>query len=281
MSSQSPPLPQRRTGAILEAMNTRSERGLEAGRSEALDTRGGASPPERARLLRRYARMLRRSRYVELLRARWMLSAGLGALGIGVFLKLTAELAEGELDAFDRAVLTTVVALRTPFMNGPAVDLTALGSVTVLTLIVLVALACFAVLRDLSSSAQLLLAAVGGALGSTWLKQVLERERPPELSRLVHVASFSYPSGHSLASSAIYLTLALLLVRRVHSTARRAMLIAFAVLLAVTVGATRAYLGVHYPGDIGAGLSLGFGWALLIGAAFSYARAKTRAQPPG
>lgn len=215
-----------------------------------------------------------RRSYRELLRARWTLLAALGLAGIGVFAKLTRELTEGELDGFDRALLTQVISLRTPRMNGIAVDLTALGSVTVLTLIVTVAACLFALGRHWGSVSQLLLSVLGGAIFSTALKQVLERERPPEVGRLVHVASFSYPSGHSLASATIYLTLAILAARRMPQPITRKLIIVFAVVLATTIGMSRAYIGVHYPSDIAAGLSLGAGWSLLVSAAFSYLRSK-------
>jgi len=217
-----------------------------------------------------------RRRYLELLRARWTLLAALGAAAIGFFLKLTSELTEGELDAFDNALLKEVIALRTPRMNGIAVDLTALGSVTVLTLIVTIAACLFALGRHWGSVSQLLLTVLGGAIFSTALKRVLERERPPELGRLVHVASFSYPSGHSLASASIYLALAILAARRMPNPTARKLIVVFAILLATTVGMSRAYIGVHYPSDIAAGLSLGAGWALLVSAVFSYLRGKNK-----
>lgn len=237
-------------------------------------------PARRLAVLRRYARMLNAARYAELLRARWMLLAALGTIGVGVFLKLTSELSEGELDGFDQAVLKIVVSLRVPALNGPAVDLTALGSVTVLTLIVTSVVLFLWFERDLAGIAQLLLASLGGALGSTLLKSVMERARPPEISRLVHVSSSSYPSGHSLASASIYLTIALVLSRRLPAMSQRVLLFTLLTLLALTIGSTRAYLGVHYPSDIAAGFSLGAGWALLVSAAFSYARAAKRPRLP-
>src|ERR1700741_1383239 len=85
--------------------------------------------------------------YLELLRARWLLLAALGTLGIGTFLKLTSELTEGELDDLDRTLLSQVISLRKPSMNGTAVDVTALGSVTVLSLIVALAVSLFALAR--------------------------------------------------------------------------------------------------------------------------------------
>jgi len=220
------------------------------------------------------ARWISRRSYLELFRARWLLFASLSAAAIAAFVKLTSEVTEGELDAFDRNFLAAVLALRTPKLNGIAVDITALGSPTVLTIIVLVAAGFFAYFRQWGSVAQLVLTGVGGGFISSGLKAVLERERPDEVGRLVHVASFSYPSGHSLASATVYLTLAILVARQLPEVRARVATILVAIFVAAIVGISRAYLGVHYPSDITAGLLLGFGWASLVGAAFSYARSK-------
>lgn len=214
----------------------------------------------------------RRRSYRELLRARWTLLAALGTVAIGAFLKLTSELTEGELDALDRELLARVISMRTPALNGIAVDLTALGSVTVVTLVVCIAVVFFALSRHWGSVAQLVIAAVGGAMLSTMLKQVLERQRPPEIGRLVHVASFSYPSGHSLQSAAVYLTLAILVARRHSQPLAHKLVFVLALMLAGAIGSSRAYLGVHYPSDITAGFLLGAGWALLVSAVFSFLR---------
>lgn len=213
-------------------------------------------------------------RRAELLRARWTLLLAASITAIGAFLKLTTELSEGELDALDRSLLQRVVALRVPGLNGPAVDLTALGSVTVLTIVCVLSLGLFALLQDRRGFWQLALAAGGGALCSSWLKQLLERARPDQALRLVEVASYSYPSGHSLASASVYLTLALSVARRLPTRRARAWLILFALCLMSAVGASRAYLGVHYPSDILAGLLLGSGYSLLVSALFSYLSAR-------
>jgi undecaprenyl-diphosphatase len=235
------------------------------------------TPAPRPRARWRYAGAIAsRLRRAELLRARWTLLAALGAFAIGGFVKLTTELNDGELEAFDRSVLSAVIEMRVARWNGSAVDLTALGSVTVLTLIVIIAGIMFLLVRDRQSLAQLLVAALGGSIGSTLLKRVLERQRPDELTRLVEVSSFSYPSGHSLASASIYLTLAILVSRRMKTTAASAVVLVIAIALAAAIGFSRAYLGVHYPSDIAAGFLLGAGWALLVSSMFSFLRASAR-----
>lgn len=215
-----------------------------------------------------------RSRYKELLRARWTLMAALATAALGAFVKITTELEEGQLDALDRGLLARIIAMRVPSLNGSAVDITALGSATVLTLVVIIASVLFALARDARSALQLILTGLGAGVIGDALKHVLERQRPAEITRLVHVSSFSYPSGHSLASASIYLTLAILIARHLPSQTARVVCFVMASLLALAIGLSRAYLGVHYPSDILAGLLLGAGWALLVSAVSAYIHAR-------
>jgi undecaprenyl-diphosphatase len=228
-----------------------------------------SSGPSAARRTRLYwARAaLRRA---QLLYARWTFLLACAVLAIGGFIKLTAELASGELDAFDRMALQQIVKMRVPGLNGPAVDLTALGSVGVLTLLCVLTVTLLLMHRDRIAALQLIIAASGGGVISTLLKRVLERARPAEVEKLVAVSSFSYPSGHSLASASVYLTLAIVIARRLDQKSARVFVFSSALLLMTGIGLSRAYLGVHFPSDIAAGLLLGSGWSLLVSSLFSY-----------
>jgi undecaprenyl-diphosphatase len=213
-------------------------------------------------------------RRAQLLSARWTLLLACAVLAIGGFIKLTSDVTAGELDAFDRVVLQRIVEMRVPGLNGPAVDVTALGSVSVLTFLCVLTAVLLLMHRDRLAAWQLTIAAIGGGLISTMLKRVLERARPAEVEKLVEVSSFSYPSGHSLAAASVYLTLAIVCARRLQHRAARVFVFGSALLLMLCIGFSRAYLGVHFPSDIAAGLMLGSGWSLLVSALFSYVRAQ-------
>jgi undecaprenyl-diphosphatase len=62
--------------------------------------------------------------------------------------------------------------------------------------------------------------------------------------------------------------------RHLSAPAARIFVFCAAVLLIIGIGVSRAYLGVHYPSDIAAGLLLGSGWSLMISSLFSYVRAQ-------
>ena len=118
---------------------------------------------------------------------------------------------------------------------------------------------------DSSALMAILLAAVlGETLLANGLKALFDRPRPDIVPHLVHATGNSFPSGHATSAAAVYLTLAALIASGVKSRAARAYVFSFAIVVALIVGASRVYLGVHYPSDVLAGLSLGAAWAAII-----------------
>lgn len=92
------------------------------------------------------------------------------------------------------------------------------------------------------------------------LKNSLKRRRPAQFNpdfRSIIVASdkFSFPSGHS--SAAFLLVTCLCIVYGVSGAAMLPW--------AAAVGLSRILLGVHFPGDIAAGASMGTAAALMAG----------------
>lgn len=94
------------------------------------------------------------------------------------------------------------------------------------------------------------------------LKRLVARPRPELWPRLVDETSFSFPSGHALATATLYPLLAWDLTRTRSHTARVAAL-SVAVALSLFVGVGRLYLGVHWPTDVLGGFALGAVQAVL------------------
>ncbi|QOL80134.1 phosphatase PAP2 family protein [Pseudooceanicola spongiae] len=185
------------------------------------------------------------------------------------FVALAAEMLEGDLHSFDKAVL---LALRVPGdlsdpIGGPQVevamrDLTALGGVTVLTLITLCVLVFLVLRRQRASALFMGVAILGGQALSHLAKLGFSRPRPDLVPHGVEVATTSFPSGHSMMAAVTYLTLAVMLARSERHLSIRAFYISVAAILAMLVGVSRVYLGVHWPSDVLAGWTLGAAWAL-------------------
>jgi undecaprenyl-diphosphatase len=103
----------------------------------------------------------------------------------------------------------------------------------------------------------------GGTLLSSGLKGLFDRPRPDLVPHGVEVYTMSFPSGHATLSAVTYLTLGALLARVQPRRRVKAYLLSVAVLLAVLIGASRVYLGVHWPTDVLAGWCVGAAWAML------------------
>jgi membrane-associated phospholipid phosphatase len=192
----------------------------------------------------------------------------LGALGVaavGVILLLGLGFAAGRWPfGFDAALVTGLRAWGGPgWLRHAARDLTALGGGPVLTLAVVLAAGLLLVRRLPLTAGAVVLAAVSGNLVVDAIKGHVARARPALVPHLVEVSNYSFPSGHAANSAIVWLTLATLGSQVTPAPAARTYLLGAAALLVGLIGASRVYLGVHWPSDVLAGWSLGVLWALL------------------
>jgi len=146
----------------------------------------------------------------------------------------------------------------------------------------LLASAGFLLLLRKKVMALAVLASGGGAMVlERALKDHFLRPRPLIVPRLVPAWNPSFPSGHALLSSAIYLSIAVLVVRLVPYRRVRLYVLALAAVLVGLIGFSRVLLGVHYPTDVVAGWIVGGLWALLCGIGARALQRVGAAEPAG
>jgi len=130
-----------------------------------------------------------------------------------------------------------------------------------LTFITIVVVGFLSLQRKKHAAGLLIVAVGGGLMLSMILKWAIARPRPLIVPHGAYIYSSSFPSGHSMLSAVVYLTLGTLLARITPQIILRVYLIAIAILLTAGVGFSRVYLGVHWPSDVLAGWSAGLAWA--------------------
>ncbi len=192
-------------------------------------------------------------------------------LGAWGFSEIADGVQDGDSQTFDERIMR---ALRTGDdyrdMWGPvwleqsAMDITALGGVTVLTMLTIAAAVYLVLTRRFLWSAHMAAAMIGGTVATSVLKNWFARPRPDVVPHLTTVHTMSFPSGHAAMSAAAYLTLGVLLAQSTKHRGLRIFFMSLALLLTLAVGCSRILLGVHYPTDVLAGWCLGLGWAALV-----------------
>ncbi|API56587.1 acid phosphatase (plasmid) [Rhizobium leguminosarum] len=189
--------------------------------------------------------------------------------GLFVLQRLTSEVLEGETFRFDEVILLALrraddlaVPIGPGWLTHAVDDITALGGITVLSL--LTALITIYLLFDRRWPIAIFVfsSVLTGWLASATLKILVARPRPDIVPHLVEVSDLSFPSGHAMVSAVTYLTLGALVARTQRYPSTRIFVMGAGVFLAVIVGLSRIYLGVHYPTDVLAGWCAGALWAL-------------------
>lgn len=198
-------------------------------------------------------------------RALWIALALAGLAGVTLLALAVMRDAPFE---WDRAIM---LALRVPgdlahpigpgWLHAALVDITALGSGTVLTITVFAAAGLLLAARLRLTALLVLLATASGSALAAQAKHWVGRPRPELVDHLVQVTGLSFPSGHATNSAIVYLTLAGLVAQVERGRAVRNVTFALAILLVGAIGASRVYLGVHWPSDVVAGWCAGTGWA--------------------
>lgn len=210
------------------------------------------------------------------------------AVLLGAFALVARAVQDGAIVAFDERVVRAVRDPNVPErLAGPDVlteiarDLTALGGVAFIVLIVTAIGVFLLLIGKRNALVAILVATSGGWLLSTTLKGAFHRPRPSLVPHLSIVHHSSFPSGHSMIAAVVYLTLASMLVPLVEARAVKVYVVVVALLLVAVVGVSRVLLGVHYPSDVAAGWLVGAAWALVCGAVMRALQRSAVVEEPG
>ena len=190
------------------------------------------------------------------------LAAAIGALIF--FSWLTDEVLEGDSRHFDEVTRAAVHQLASPVMTKVMRGFSFIGSTLVLAAGTIVVVILFAK-RKWGREAKLFTATmIGAALLNITLKLTFKRARPTPFFDLTPPETYSFPSGHSLASACFFGALAAILTAKIKTKRTRVILWILCASMFFLIGFSRIYLGVHHTTDVIAGFAAALIWILVV-----------------
>jgi membrane-associated phospholipid phosphatase len=198
---------------------------------------------------------------VRVLRRHWPVLSLLFAcvlLPLWGFAEIAEDVHESERFLFDDPTLLWMHAHSSPGLDRFFLFMSAVGYASGVVLIDIALVAWLAWRRRWHDGLFFGLAVGGSALLSLAVKPLFGRARPDLWLSIAPEDTYSFPSGHAMGS----MTLGLAVIVLCWRTRWRWLALAGVAPLVFLVGASRVYLGVHYPSDVLGGWLAGTAWVL-------------------
>jgi undecaprenyl-diphosphatase len=185
-----------------------------------------------------------------------------------LFVWLALEVRRGATIGFDLEVRSAVHAWASGGLTWVMLAITQLGSS-----LFLVAAGGLIVWRLILAGRRraavlLIVACLGAEVLDQALKLLVHRPRPDAFFGLSDPLTYSFPSGHATTACCFYGILAAIVGARLRAPAARIAVWAMAAVMAVAIGLSRIYLGVHYPSDVLGGYVAAVMWLYLLRAGY-------------
>ena len=165
----------------------------------------------------------------------------------------------------DVAVSAAIRSVEAPGLERLAILATRLGDLWPLTALTLLTAGVLYARGRKSEAVVVVLTVLGGVLIGAALKQVFLRVRPAlELARIPVPETYSFPSGHALASVLYFGSLGFVALIDDRRLGRAVLVVAGCLFAALSISMSRVYLGVHYLGDVVAAWFLGVAWLAAV-----------------
>jgi Membrane-associated phospholipid phosphatase len=190
------------------------------------------------------------------------IGAALSAGALALFFHIADDVREADgVWRFDHDGLKMALALRNPRRTALMKFASALARPDVMTgLGILGFLALWRIPQQRAKGILLIVNLTGGGIIIGTIKHRFSRARPTLIEALAKEGTFSFPSGHSFISLCFYGLLTYFWTRTRPDWLRRGIVGAASTGAIGLIGASRVYLGVHYPSDVLAGYAAAFPW---------------------
>ena len=192
---------------------------------------------------------------------------------VGLFLVIAFAIAlSAPLAALDASAGRWLHVRATPLVSYAMAVVSFLGAPTTLTIVAVGGSLLLWYRRRRTEAATLSTVVLGGNLLNFCLKHLIQRGRPVFDDPIFSLPTYSFPSGHAMASTVFYGLLAVYASVNARHGYATCIGIAAAVFMVALVSFSRVYLGLHYLSDVMAGIAEGIAWLAFCFAALHYIR---------
>lgn len=193
-----------------------------------------------------------------------------------VFGYVASSIGNGSIARFDTPIINFVQGAEAPWLTDVMKLFTFIGSTKTVLVISLITLGLLLYFRQKAQTLLFLIVIGGTAALNLVLKLFFHRARP-DLNRLIEISGYSFPSGHTMMATSLYIILAFILWRNAKNSGRILYIIG-ALFMIGMICVSRIYLGVHYPSDIVGGITVSTFWLLLATSVYTVFMNKRQAR---
>ena len=176
-----------------------------------------------------------------------------------LFLFILIFVVTGNSRWFDSFIYQALHSFRSDVLDQYFIFITKLANTMVIVIVVLLFLC---IMRN-RYGLYLLASAVDGVIITTLVKVLVRRIRPDEL-RLITQGGYSFPSGHSMMSMCVYGYLLYLVITKLKNRYLKILVSIILILVILSIGVSRIYVGVHYASDVVSGYCLGLAYLFFL-----------------
>lgn len=153
------------------------------------------------------------------------------------------------ITTFDAAVYNLLTMHMNESLTSIAKAITFLGQDKFIIFVLILVLIISFILKKIKTGAIVVLFLIITHTINYIIKIIFQRPRP-EILRLIEENGFSFPSGHTMAATALYGILIYLILKSELNKNLKIISASILSLMAFSVGLSRIYLGVHYASDV-------------------------------
>lgn len=175
----------------------------------------------------------------------------IGSFLLGAFLLVLLLIIFEKTGFIDNNIYNIVRLLRCDFFDNYFIFITKFGNTIFIVLVVFMFLLIFRNKYGIILGTSACISIISNSI----IKKIIRRERPNGL-RLIAQGGYSFPSGHAMISVCVYGYLLYLVVTKIENKVIKYIISVFLVLLILSIGISRIYVGVHYASDVIAGYLL-------------------------